>query len=91
MTTFAVTKSNAASPVIVVDQYAGFSATTDTQDAATRRARLDRLMERRARFGPSLGPTTARIAVAANAVRNFDLSRAIEVLEELRRVGEGMR
>jgi hypothetical protein len=28
-------------------------------------------------------------AVAANAVRNFDLSRAIEVLEELRRTGEG--
>ena len=28
-------------------------------------------------------------AVAANAVRNYDLSRAIEVLEELRRMGEG--
>ena len=28
-------------------------------------------------------------AVASNAVRNFDLSRAIEVLEELRRMGEG--
>jgi hypothetical protein len=28
-------------------------------------------------------------AVAANAVRNFDLSRAIEVLEEMRGMGEG--
>jgi hypothetical protein len=28
-------------------------------------------------------------AVAWNAVRNFDLSRAIEVLEEMRRMGEG--
>ena len=27
--------------------------------------------------------------MATNAVRNFDLSRAIEVLEELRRMGEG--
>jgi hypothetical protein len=30
-------------------------------------------------------------AVAANAVRNFDLSRAIEVLEELCGMGEGRR
>jgi hypothetical protein len=29
--------------------------------------------------------------VAANAARNFDLSRAIEVLEELRGIGEGAR
>jgi hypothetical protein len=36
------------------------------------------------------GSKVARIAaVALNAVRNFDLSRAIEVLEELRRMGEG--
>jgi hypothetical protein len=28
-------------------------------------------------------------AVASNAIRNFDLSRAIEVMEELRRMGEG--
>jgi hypothetical protein len=28
-------------------------------------------------------------AVATDAVRNFDLSRAIEVLEELRGMGEG--
>lgn len=30
-------------------------------------------------------------AVAANAVRNFDLSRAIEVLEELRGMGQAVR
>ena len=30
-------------------------------------------------------------AVAANAVRNYDLSRAIEVIEELQRMGEGRR
>jgi hypothetical protein len=36
------------------------------------------------------GSKVARMAtVAANAVRNFDLSRAIEVLDELRRMGEG--
>jgi hypothetical protein len=29
--------------------------------------------------------------VTANAVRNFDLSRAIEVLEEMRRMGKGAR
>ena len=38
------------------------------------------------------GSKVARMAaVAANAVRNFDLSRAIEVLEELRGMGEGAR
>ena len=35
------------------------------------------------------GSKVARMAaVAANAVRNFDLSRAIDVLEELQRLGE---
>ena len=29
-------------------------------------------------------------AVAANAVRNYDLSRALEVIEDLRRMGEGL-
>jgi hypothetical protein len=29
--------------------------------------------------------------VAANAERNYDLSRAIEVIENLRRMGEGAR
>jgi len=38
------------------------------------------------------GSKVAKLAaVAANAVRNFDLSRAIEVLEELRGMGEGTR
>jgi hypothetical protein len=38
------------------------------------------------------GSKVAKLAaVASNAVRNFDLSRAVEVLEELRRMGEGTR
>jgi hypothetical protein len=38
------------------------------------------------------GSKVAKLAaVATNAVRNFDLSRAIEVLEELRQMGEGTR
>ena len=38
------------------------------------------------------GSKVARMAaVAANAVRNFDLSRAIEVMEELRGMGDGTR
>jgi hypothetical protein len=38
------------------------------------------------------GSKVAKLAaVASNAVRNFDLSRAIEVMEELRRMGEGTR
>src|SRR6266496_3564838 len=38
------------------------------------------------------GSKVAKLAaVASNAVRNFDLSRAIEVLEEMRRMGEGTR
>jgi hypothetical protein len=38
------------------------------------------------------GSKVAKLAaVAANAVRNYDLSRAIEVIEELRRMGEGTR
>jgi hypothetical protein len=37
------------------------------------------------------GSKVARLAaVAANAVRNYDLSRALEVIEDLRRMGEGM-
>jgi hypothetical protein len=36
------------------------------------------------------GSKVAKLAgIAANAVRNYDLSRALEVLEELRRLGEG--
>jgi len=36
------------------------------------------------------GSKVARMAaVASNAVRNFDLIRAIDVLDELRRMGEG--
>ena len=36
------------------------------------------------------GSKVAKLAaVAANAVRNYDLSRAIEVIEEMRRMGEG--
>ena len=38
------------------------------------------------------GSKVAKLAaVGANAVRNYDLSRAIEVLEELRQMGEGTR
>jgi hypothetical protein len=38
------------------------------------------------------GSKVAKLAaVAANAVRNYDLSRAIEVIEDLRRMGEGTR
>jgi hypothetical protein len=37
------------------------------------------------------GSKVARLAaVAANAVRNYDLSRALEVIEDLRRLGEGL-
>jgi hypothetical protein len=36
------------------------------------------------------GSKVAKIAaIARNALRNYDLHRAIEVLEELRRLGEG--
>jgi len=38
------------------------------------------------------GSKVAKLAaVAANAVRNYDLSRAIEVIEDLRRMGEDTR
>jgi hypothetical protein len=38
------------------------------------------------------GSKVAQLAgIAANAVRNYDLGRAIEVIEELRRLGEGSR
>jgi hypothetical protein len=37
------------------------------------------------------GSKVARLAaVAANPVRNYDLSRAWEVIEDLRRMGEGL-
>jgi hypothetical protein len=38
------------------------------------------------------GSKVARLAaVAANAVRNYDLSRALEVIGELERLGKGTR
>jgi hypothetical protein len=40
------------------------------------------------RVGTVSGSKVAKLAgIAANAVRNYDLTRAIEVLEELRRLG----
>lgn len=42
------------------------------------------------RFTKADGSKVAKLAIlAANAVRNVDLHRALELIEEIRRVGEG--
>jgi hypothetical protein len=42
------------------------------------------------RFTKADGSKVAKLAIlAANAVRNLDLRRALELIEEIRRVGEG--